>query len=163
MKPLAIDLYAGLGGWSEGLLAEGCSMLRLDICPIRLVQLKKGSGRRSRRHKNAGFGWLPLVAPAMESSAFERDLSLALTEWRSCCASATLARCWCFTAATIARAFAQIIFFLEIIGITQRTCSPRTDGNTFPEINLVKTIRIRFCQIIRCRRCCLSWLTEEGR
>jgi len=31
MKPLAIDLYAGLGGWTEGLLAEGYFVVGFDI------------------------------------------------------------------------------------------------------------------------------------
>lgn len=30
-KPLAIDLYAGLGGWTEGLLAEGYHVVGFDI------------------------------------------------------------------------------------------------------------------------------------
>jgi hypothetical protein len=30
-KPLAIDLYCGLGGWSEGLLAEGYEVVGFDI------------------------------------------------------------------------------------------------------------------------------------
>jgi hypothetical protein len=30
-KPLAIDLYAGLGGWSDGLLAEGWDVVGFDI------------------------------------------------------------------------------------------------------------------------------------
>lgn len=31
MKPLAIDLYCGLGGWTEGLLAEGYEVIGYDI------------------------------------------------------------------------------------------------------------------------------------
>lgn len=31
MKPLAIDLFCGLGGWAEGLLAEGYDVIGFDI------------------------------------------------------------------------------------------------------------------------------------
>jgi len=31
MNPLAIDLYCGLGGWSEGLIAEGYDVIGFDI------------------------------------------------------------------------------------------------------------------------------------
>lgn len=30
-QPLAIDLYCGLGGWTEGLLAEGYRVIGFDI------------------------------------------------------------------------------------------------------------------------------------
>ena len=31
LKPLAIDLYCGLGGWAEGFLAEGFDVVGFDI------------------------------------------------------------------------------------------------------------------------------------
>lgn len=31
MKPLAIDLFCGLGGWTSGLLAEGYDVIGFDI------------------------------------------------------------------------------------------------------------------------------------
>src|SRR5215472_7074967 len=31
MKPLAIDLFCGLGGWAQGLLAEGYDVIGFDI------------------------------------------------------------------------------------------------------------------------------------
>jgi len=30
-RPLAIDLYCGLGGWTEGLLAEGYRVVGFDL------------------------------------------------------------------------------------------------------------------------------------
>lgn len=35
-KPLAIDLYCGLGGWAEGFLAEGYNVIGFDIETPRL-------------------------------------------------------------------------------------------------------------------------------
>ena len=31
MTPLAIDLFCGLGGWTEGLLAEGYRVVGFDL------------------------------------------------------------------------------------------------------------------------------------
>lgn len=59
MRPLAVDLCAGLGGWSEGLLAEGWDVVGFDVCahqygehryPSQLVlqDIRKLDGRQFR-------------------------------------------------------------------------------------------------------------------
>lgn len=55
MKPLAIDLFCGLGGWTEGLLAEGYDVVGFDIerraYPAQLViqDVRTLSGSQFRR------------------------------------------------------------------------------------------------------------------
>jgi hypothetical protein len=48
-KPLAIDLYAGLGGWAEGFLAEGYDVVGFDIERHRYPEMKA-------ERDNKGFG-----------------------------------------------------------------------------------------------------------
>lgn len=56
MKPLAIDLYCGLGGWAEGFLAEGYAWYDW-ICRIQHAPSPKDSGRRSGKPRTvAGYG-----------------------------------------------------------------------------------------------------------
>lgn len=56
MKPLCIDLYCGLGGWTEGFLAEGFDCVGFDIKRHRYgehrypAQLVLGDSQISRRH-----------------------------------------------------------------------------------------------------------------
>ena len=83
MKPLAIDLFCGLGGWTEGLLAEGYDVVGYDIeaheygenrYPAQLV-LQDVLTLHGRQFKDAatdsGFATLPSVqlpCDAMEES-----------------------------------------------------------------------------------------------
>lgn len=38
-KPLAIDLFCGLGGWTEGLLAEGYYVVGFDIEAAKIAKI----------------------------------------------------------------------------------------------------------------------------
>jgi hypothetical protein len=51
MRPLAIDLYCGLGGWTEGLMAEGYRVVGFDIERHRYPErnLDDSTGRKVRR------------------------------------------------------------------------------------------------------------------
>ena len=59
MKPLAIDLYCGLGGWAEGFLAEGYDVIGFDI-----ERHDYGAGGRRRRGERTR--WRDGSAPRME-------------------------------------------------------------------------------------------------
>src|SRR6188508_2094368 len=45
-RPLAIDLFCGLGGWAEGLLAEGFDVVGFDIERHRYPERVLNSGAR---------------------------------------------------------------------------------------------------------------------
>lgn len=54
MKPLAIDLFCGLGGWTDGLLAEGYEVIGFDIS-------KYSSKSNSRKAAAAMIAKIPLT------------------------------------------------------------------------------------------------------
>ena len=57
MKPLCIDLFCGLGGWSEGFLAEGWNVVGYDIerhvYPERVFEPSSENGQKHYSGKNA--------------------------------------------------------------------------------------------------------------
>lgn len=61
MKPLAVDLYCGLGGWSDGLLTEGWDVIGFDIerhrYPARALAETDGikTGAATNRHGTMVF------------------------------------------------------------------------------------------------------------
>jgi hypothetical protein len=53
MRPLAVDLFCGLGGWTEGLLAEGYRVVGFDVERHRYPERDMGesTGRKVQREK----------------------------------------------------------------------------------------------------------------
>ena len=64
-RPLAIDLYAGLGGWAEGLLAEGynvsaardAQLTQLWAASVSTLQIARIHATRNRRPASRPSSW----------------------------------------------------------------------------------------------------------
>ena len=75
MAPLAIDLFCGLGGWTEGLLAEGYRVVGFDVerhrYPARVVP--EGDGTKARI-SGVDFGASSIGLPTHQRSyKWERE------------------------------------------------------------------------------------------
>lgn len=79
MKPLAIDLFCGLGGWTEGLLAEGWDVVGFDIERHRYPKIANaGSGAIKR----PGMSWSGSDKPGYKAEAFNATKGLVFSdEW----------------------------------------------------------------------------------
>jgi DNA (cytosine-5)-methyltransferase 1 len=82
LKPLAVDLFCGLGGWAEGFLAEGYEVIGFDIEqvekePFCLAVLRTAV---SARDEGDGYSYLPWVdlicagVPCQDVPSRERGL-----------------------------------------------------------------------------------------
>ncbi len=77
-KPLAIDLFCGLGGWSEGLLAEGYDVVGFDIERHRYRKIIKDHGAVKR----PGMDWNGSNEPGYKAKAFNDTSDLTFSdEW----------------------------------------------------------------------------------
>lgn len=165
MKPLAIDLFCGLGGWTEGLQAEGYSYYAW-ICHTKRVLSRIDSGRRSTSQVSVGFG-RPVSSSLVTVSLSSRKA--ILLAWRiashmSLRSAKSLTGCRCCIAA-----------------ITHRVCAHRTSSSapkktTFAivgikaggsersiETNGERKIRVPFSAMRPWSQCWLSSPQAEGR
>lgn len=73
MKPLAIDLYCGLGGWTEGLLTEGYRVIGFDIerhC------YPRPSISQDSAVKRPGLNWSDRTKRGSKDAQFNRPLDI---------------------------------------------------------------------------------------
>ena len=67
-KPLAIDLFCGLGGWTEGLLAEGYHVIGFDVERHRYPRVSSESGPVKR----PGLNWSDRTKRGSKDAQFNR-------------------------------------------------------------------------------------------
>lgn len=80
--PLAIDLYAGLGGWSEGLLAEGWDVIGFDIEQHRYPKVPRPESAEKLPGNNGGVGrsmWSARPIARLRDAV--NGLTVAYDEW----------------------------------------------------------------------------------
>ncbi len=81
LKPLAIDLFCGLGGWAEGFLAEGYDMIGFDI--ERHIY-RKMAPRQSGSIKQAGMSWSGSSEPGYKAKAFNDTSDIEYLDGYDC-------------------------------------------------------------------------------
>ena len=161
---LAIDLYCGLGGWTEGLLSEG--WIWYDwIWPTKLVRSLKDSGKRSiSPPANAGYGWLQgsvSVTGNSPSQKVARSSAPIVLLTRSVPAP-FLTACKSYIGVMCRRASTRRIFSWVRKATTFKTCEPRGDGITGREIRAARTIQTQFSLMLRSRACWQTSPTAGG-
>ena len=130
MKPLAIDLYCGLGGWAEGFLAEGYACYDWT-CHIQRVCLKIGFGKRSIRREIVGYGQHRGRGLDTGSSCAEKGF---LQRWRIGLYTNSLSAPFplesrCFIGATIPVASVPTICSSGLNKTICETCEPKGAGD----------------------------------
>jgi len=154
MKPLAIDLFCGLGGWTEGLLAEGYAWYD-SIWHTRHVRSRIDSGKRSIRLASAGLGLpqnihLDTAFSSPTKATRQRARTASLTGSRL---AKYLTDFKCFTIATIVRACVPNIYLSERNSTTCEICDQKGGGPINAGIIAGRKTRTLFSLTRRLRPC----------
>lgn len=161
--PLAVDLFCGLGGWTEGLLAEGYREGYLcydSIWPTRRVLSLIVSGKRLTNLGNAGCGRRVFNGLVTESSW---SIRASLRAWLI---GLPMNYRWdqfqkdskFFTVAMCQRVFARIICFSVHKKTISATAERKVDGNTSRVISAENETQTRFYRMLMSDRCWQSSL-----
>lgn len=159
-RPLAIDLYCGLGGWSSGLLAEGLmphGYLWYDsIWHTKRARSPNGSGKKLTSRLAVGRGQprsrLSVTEDSSSKRAPRRSGHIA---WHTRWSSDRFRRgCKFCIVATIRPASIQITSFSVLRPTIFATCRRRDGGNISPGIKAANAIQTRSSRTLRLRPCC---------
>lgn len=139
---LAIDLFCGLGGWTEGFLAEGY-MCYVWICHTKRPLSQKDSSDTLTKLLNAGYGPGASRASATVSSLSQKaNLRRWRIEFRMRSLSVLFPMvCKFCTGATFRIASDQSIYSLALSPTICTIRSPRDDGNIRLAIRAVALIQ----------------------
>ena len=170
-KPLAIDLYAGLGGWAEGLLAEGLRLIGEGylcydlIWHTKRVRSRIGSGKRLINLAIAGFGRRVDSHLDMADLLSRKVKALLartgfLTNLKSGKFPLAYASC---TAAITRHALTLLTYFSALMPTMGRTCERRGVGDTWLGTKTASAIQTQFSLMLKSPRCFSTFQMAGGR
>lgn len=163
-RPLAIDLFCGLGGWTSGLLAEGLALQGYPwydwICHTKRARLLIDSGRKFAKVVPAGNGRRPHApsATACSWSARENRRRAPIESRGNYHAAQSRTGCRSCTNATTQNACDPLTCSWGRRPTTCATVAQSIDGNTSHATSVARTIPTPFFPTPKSNQC---WLISR--